>query len=245
MTYLIPYLFSAVAAVIALTVHEYCHGYAAYKLGDPTARNLGRLSLNPIHHIDPFGAICMILFHFGWAKPVPINARNFRKPKRDFAITALAGPLSNILLAFLFTPLFMLLFNGYVSLIGNAENEVLTRIVYNTSLFLQYFVVINLGLGLFNLVPFPPFDGSRIVNVLLPERLYFRIMKYEKYIYWGVVAWLLLGTYVYRGLMSISFIASNPVLSEIARIFSLSSLIQDAISFFSGLFINFWSLIIH
>ena len=94
------YLLSAIAALIALTVHEYCHGYAAYKLGDDTAKNFGRLTLNPLKHIDPYGAICMVLFHIGWAKPVPVNARNFKNPKKDFAITAAAGPLSNLILGF-------------------------------------------------------------------------------------------------------------------------------------------------
>ena len=92
--YLIELVISCVAALIALSVHEFSHAYAAYKLGDPTARNLGRLSINPIKHLDPLGTICMIFFHFGWAKPVPINARNFKNPRNGFAISALAGPLS-------------------------------------------------------------------------------------------------------------------------------------------------------
>ena len=94
------YLLSALAALIVLSIHEFSHGYAAYKLGDPTAKLMGRLSLNPIKHLDPIGAIMMVIFHIGWAKPVPINAANFKKPKRDFAISALAGPLSNMILAF-------------------------------------------------------------------------------------------------------------------------------------------------
>ena len=103
------YLLTAVAVLITLTVHEYCHGYVAYKLGDNTASALGRLTLNPLRHIDPFGALCMILFHFGWAKPVPISPRNFKNPKRDFAIVALAGPLSNLILAFFSAFLYLLL----------------------------------------------------------------------------------------------------------------------------------------
>ena len=98
---LLYYLLSAIAALISLTIHEYSHGYAAYKLGDPTAKALGRLSLNPIKHLDPVGAVCMLIFHFGWAKPVPINMRNFKNPRRDFAITALAGPLANLVMAFI------------------------------------------------------------------------------------------------------------------------------------------------
>ena len=104
MTQSIPYyILTAIAVLISLTVHEYSHGLAAYKLGDTTARDMGRLTLNPIKHIDPIGALCLLFFHVGWAKPVPINARNFRHPKRDFAITALAGPVSNLIMAFVFS----------------------------------------------------------------------------------------------------------------------------------------------
>ena len=237
---LIPYLFSFVAALIALTVHEYCHGYAAYKLGDNTARNLGRLSLNPLHHLDLFGVLCMVLFHFGWAKPVPINARNFKKPKRDFAITALAGPLANIILAFLATPLYLLVFR---LLLKGTSTEFLFSLLYNTVLFLRYFVIINLGLGVFNLIPLPPFDGSRIVNVLLPEKWYFGIMRHEKKIYLGVILWLFLGGYVYNVLMMVPFIANTP-LAYAASVFNLSGLISRGVSALSNLFLDFWQLII-
>ena len=237
---LIPYLFSLVAALIALTVHEYCHGYAAYKLGDNTARNLGRLSLNPLHHLDLLGVLCMVMFHFGWAKPVPINARNFKKPKRDFAITALAGPLANIFLAFFATPCLLLIYN---LLLKGASTEFLFSVLYNTMLFLQYFVIINLGLGVFNLIPLPPFDGSRIVNVLLPERWYFGIMKHERKIYLGVIIWLFLGKYIYTALMLIPFVANTP-LAYVASIFNLSGLISQGVSTMYGLFVDFWALFI-
>ena len=100
---------SALAVLIILPIHEFAHGYMAYKLGDNTARDMGRLSLNPMRHLDPLGALCMVVFHFGWAKPVPINPRNFKKPKRDFALTALAGPLSNLLMAFFSSFIYLLL----------------------------------------------------------------------------------------------------------------------------------------
>ena len=109
---IVRYIFSFLAVMIILPVHEFAHGYAAYKLGDNTARNLGRLTLNPIKHFDIVGCLCLILFHFGWAKPVPINPRNFRNPKRDFALTALAGPLSNLLLAFISVFLNLLIFSA-------------------------------------------------------------------------------------------------------------------------------------
>ena len=95
-------LLTALAVLITLTVHEYCHGYAAYKLGDNTAKNLGRLTLNPIKHLDPIGFLCMLLAGFGWAKPVPINSRNFKKPRYGIALTSFAGPASNLILAFIF-----------------------------------------------------------------------------------------------------------------------------------------------
>ena len=113
----------------------------------------------------------------------------------------------------------------------------------NTLNFLFIFHVLNVGLGIFNLLPIPPFDGSRILNVILPPKMYFKIMKYERYIYWGVVAWLLLGSYVYNALMSVDIVASNTILSGIARIFSLSDLISDAISFISRMMLKFWALL--
>ena len=96
---LIQFLFVVPCVLIALTFHEFAHGYMAYKLGDPTAKNFGRLTLNPLKHLDPIGTICMIFFHFGWAKPVPINSRYFKKPRRDMALTAAAGPIMNFILA--------------------------------------------------------------------------------------------------------------------------------------------------
>ena len=104
------YIFAALSALIALTVHEYSHGYAAYRMGDPTAKSLGRLTLNPLKHLDPIGALCMIFFRFGWAKPVPINPRYFKNPKRGFAIVALSGPVANLILSFFSAGLYLLFF---------------------------------------------------------------------------------------------------------------------------------------
>ena len=160
-------LLNLVAVLVALTVHEYAHGYAAYKLGDNTASSLGRLTLNPIKHLDPFGALCMLFFRFGWAKPVPINPRNFKNPKRDFAITAVAGPLTNIVISFI-SAFFLLLCNRLFTVTGSV---MLNNMQYYTTLFLYIFHAVNLGLGIFNLIPIPPFDGSRILNAVLPPRL--------------------------------------------------------------------------
>ena len=232
---------SALAVLITLTVHEYAHGYAAYRLGDSTAKVFGRLSLNPIKHLDPIGAICLLLFHFGWAKPVPINPRNFKKPKRDFALAALAGPLVNIILSFVAAFFYLLaLKNLYIYTLGDGF---LARLTYNFILFLGLFHSINLGLGIFNLIPIPPLDGSRLLTALLPAKAYFGIMKYERKIYFGFLIWMLLGSSVKSFLLSIPFIAASRVLSAIAGVFSLSGMLSSLIGSISGLMLDILGLI--
>ena len=236
---LVYYLLSAVAALIALTVHEYCHGYAAYRLGDNTAKNMGRLTLNPIKHIDPYGAICMVLFHVGWAKPVPVNARNFKDPKKGFAITAAAGPASNLILGF-FSALIYLLVFALVRDLTFTSKTFGYLLISNTLSFLYIFHSINIGLGLFNLLPIPPFDGSRLLNVFLPPKTYFAIMKYEKQIYIGVLVWLLLGDYVAGFIRNI---VGGGILYWLAGIFSLSGMLSTVIGWVSDLMMGFWQLI--
>lgn len=230
-------ILSAMAALIALTLHEYAHGYAAYKLGDNTAKAMGRLSLNPIDHIDPLGALCMILFHFGWAKPVPINPLNFKNPKKGFAITAMAGPLTNLVLGFFTTFIYVLCANTFKV----SNSAFINSFEKNILLFLVYFFSINIGLAIFNLIPVPPFDGSRILNVILPDRWYFKIMRYERQIYYGVIAWLFLGRFIYSGLVSIPFIANSAFLSGLFKIFSLSDILSDTISTITFGLIRMWS----
>lgn len=249
----IYYILSALAALIALTVHEYAHGYAAYKLGDDTAKNFGRLTLNPLKHLDPIGTICMIFLHVGWAKPVPINMRNFKEPRKGFAITAVAGPISNLILSFVSVPFLLLL--------GNIQFETLpvwamyTYNIYpeamgfgytlalNTYVLLLLFHSINIGFAIFNLLPIPPLDGSRLLGVVLPAKAYYTLLKYEQKIYYGVIAWLIIGNYVADALRMIPIIASSPILSFIVGIFSLSDMLGAAISFVSGLMLDFWQLI--
>lgn len=237
------YLLSAVAALIALTVHEYCHGYAAYKMGDDTAKNYGRLTLNPTKHLDPYGTICMIFLHIGWAKPVPINPRNFKNPKKGFALTALAGPASNLILGFISAFLF-LLFRASINNTPVSEfTDFTLKLAINTDMFLQLFFTINIGLGLFNLLPIPPFDGSRLLNVILPPKTYFAIMKYEKKIYFAVLFWLLLGDYAAEGIRMIPIVASNQLLYKLAGVLSLSGMLGKVITWVCRLMLDFWQLI--
>ena len=235
------YILTALASLIILSIHELSHALASYKLGDPTAKALGRLTLNPLKHIDVFGAICMVLFRFGWAKPVPIDPRYFKKPKRDFAIVALAGPLSNLLMAFFSAFLYLFVFALVRDL--KFESEFKLSIVQTVINFLYIFHVVNVGYAVFNLLPVPPLDGSRILNVILPERIYFRIMRYERKIYFALLGWLILGDALKSFLLSVSFISASPVLSTVASIFSLSDMLSSAFAFISNLILELWQLI--
>ena len=162
-----------VAAVfLCLTVHETCHGFAAYQLGDPTAKAMHRLSLNPLRHIDWFGLAMMFVAGFGWAKPVPVNPLYFRKPKQGMAITALAGPVSNFLLAALLIGISKAIYLWAPYSFG--WDLVFTFCLYTAA-------PLSVGLGLFNLLPFPPLDGSKVAAVLLPDRIYIQLMRYERY----------------------------------------------------------------
>ena len=168
--------------LMALTFHEFAHGFIANKLGDPTAKNLGRLTLNPLKHLDPMGTLMMLFVGIGYAKPVPINSRYFKKPKRDMALTALAGPAMNLILSFAG----VMIYSVYLAFLGS--NNYITYAVY---VFFYYFAYLNAYLAIFNLMPIPPFDGSRIALVLLPDKYYWGIMKYERTIM--IVTIMLLG----------------------------------------------------
>ncbi len=173
---LISYVISSIFIILfILPLHECAHGFAAYKLGDPTAKGLRRLTLNPLAHIDWFGSAAIVFFGFGWAKPVPVNMRYFRNPKRDMAITALAGPLSNLLAAFVGTFLFNLFLYIFI------ETGVLVTAAASIVLdIFRFFAIINVSLAVFNLIPIPPLDGSRILTAFLPNRIYYRLMQYEQ-----------------------------------------------------------------
>lgn len=168
-----------------LPFHEFAHAFVANKLGDPTARLSGRLTLNPLAHIDLFGALMIFLVGFGYAKPVPVNIRNFKKRKPYMALTAAAGPISNLIMAFIFSLFYCATFR-FMPLTDNGLRKALL-------LFFFYVASINVSLAVFNLIPVPPLDGSRIFNAILPNKVYFSIMRYERYIFYAMFALIMLG----------------------------------------------------
>ena len=178
-------LLRVVAVLLCLVLHETCHGIAAYCLGDPTAKREHRLSLNPLRHIDWVGLLAMVLTGVGWAKPVPVNPNYFKHPKRGMAITALAGPVSNLLLAL------VLLFGAkllYVRALATGEfSQLWFSFLLNTAM-------LSIGLGVFNLIPIPPLDGSKVLAVLLPDRQYQWLMRYERFGMLVLMALVLFGS---------------------------------------------------
>ena len=183
------------ASLLCITFHETCHGLTAYRLGDPTAKREHRLSLNPLHHIDWFGLAAMLLVGFGWAKPVPVDMRYFKKPKQGMALTALAGPVSNLLLA-------VLLLLGARITIAHYVDTAFCSALLN---FLARTAYLSVGLGLFNLIPISPLDGSKVLFAFLPDRAYLTLMRYEKYgmVLLFLLVWLgvgdnILGEGIYR-----------------------------------------------
>lgn len=183
-------LISVFTLLPALSLHEFAHGYAAYKCGDPTAKSMGRLSLNPFAHLDPMGTLMLLIAGFGWAKPVPINSSYFRKPRRDIALVSLAGPLMNFLLAAV-----SILLRSLAANIALYTGNISSNIVYIILFIFDSFALLNLGLGLFNLIPLPPLDGSNVLMCLLKPQAaakYSKIRYYSRYIFLGLVllTWL-------------------------------------------------------
>jgi Zn-dependent protease len=196
--YLVPVI------LISITFHEVSHAYCSHRLGDPTAKNMGRLTLNPLKHLDILGTIMILVSGFGWAKPVPINPMYYKDKKKGTMLVGLAGPLSNIMLAFLFS--FPMAYLG--SKYGNARIDAMFSvdqlyifnsfspipILFNLS---RFFYIININLAVFNILPVPPLDGSRVLSGILPQRQYFKIMQYENYI---AVIFLLL-IFIFPGIL--------------------------------------------
>ena len=188
---IMQFLLSVPVIILILSVHEYAHGLVAKKLGDPTAYNLGRLTINPIKHIDPIGFVMFLLIGVGYAKPVPINSRNFKKPRRDMALVGAAGPISNVILALIFM-IFLKIFSLCLPLIiENGAAWSLTASGYFVEI-LYLGVYYNIAFALFNLIPAPPLDGSRILYAFLPSKILFKVQQYERYFFWGVLIIMLI-----------------------------------------------------
>lgn len=187
LTQLISLLIQAIAALLCISFHEMGHGFAAWCLGDETAKRQGRVSMNPLHHIDPLGLILLVTAGFGWAKPVPVDMRHFRHPKSGMAITALAGPLSNFLMGWA-------ALGGASLLYHFALKQIITVQLYaHLFALLIQIAVLSVGLGMFNLIPFPPLDGSKILFSLLPDRIYYFILRYERYLMAALFALVFFG----------------------------------------------------
>ena len=167
------YVVIVAASMLCIMFHEVSHGMVALKLGDPTAKNAGRLTFNPVKHIDIWGLLMMAIFKFGWAKPVPIDMRNFKHPVRDMASTAAAGPISNLVLAFL-----ALCIRAGALYVNQKTGGAISDFVVT---FFQYVAVLSVGLAVFNVIPIPPLDGSKVLNALLPQQVYYKILRYERY----------------------------------------------------------------
>lgn len=180
---IIQWLMFAAAALLSISVHESSHALTAYRLGDDTAKRMGRISLNPLRHLEPVGFVMMVVAHFGWAKPVPVNMYRFKNPKTGMALTSAAGPVSNLLLAFLAgIGFFISLYSGGVSLwaMWDGYTEA-SGWHYYLTLFLYICLVLNAGLAVFNLIPVSPLDGSKILAIFLPDQAYRWLMRYERF----------------------------------------------------------------
>lgn len=197
---LLNMLLSVIPALLCITIHECSHGLVALKLGDTTAKDMGRLSLNPFKHFDIFGFIMLVFVGFGWAKPVPINMNRFKNPKRGMAISALAGPVSNIILAII--ALFLLGFLYSFLSIHRFGYYVLETLARTASL--------SVSFAVFNILPIPPLDGSKVLFSLISDRAYYRLMRYERY---GMI---LLFALVFFGILDRPLIlASNNVMEKL------------------------------
>ena len=217
---ILMYVIRVPVVLLSLAFHECAHALTAYKLGDPTAKSMGRLTLNPLRHIDPIGALMMLVIGIGYAKPVPVNSRYFKKPRRDMALVAAAGPLSNFLLCIVS----LIVFNLFAAIDIGETGGFLLYLWEGTLMFFAAAAELNIMLAIFNIIPIPPLDGSRIAFMFLPAKWYFGLMKYERYIMIGFFAVVLFMTRILK--ISIISIVSIYVLSAFQSLLSHIPLFQ-------------------
>lgn len=199
------YVIIVAASLLCIMFHEVSHGVVALKLGDTTARDAGRLTFNPIKHIDIWGLLMMAIFRFGWAKPVPIDMRNFKHPVRDMAITAAAGPISNVILAF-----FALCIRAGAVYVSQKTGGAISDFIIT---FMEYTAILSVGLAVFNVIPIPPLDGSKVLNALLPQEVYYKILRYERY------GFLVMMVVLYTGILDVPLdFCRNALLSGLSTI---------------------------
>lgn len=196
---ILDYLIKALVLFTAVPVHECAHAWVAEKMGDDTGRKQGRITLNPFAHLTLWGSLMMILVGFGWGKPVMVDSRNFKNPKKGMVLTSLAGPASNFIMAFLSMIVYKVL--AFLSFAKDSSTLDMMATVF------VYITLINISLAVFNFLPIPPLDGSKIFNAILPEKWYFTIMKYENFIF---IALIIL---VYSGLLDapLSFLQNKVI----------------------------------
>lgn len=185
---LITLLLTLPAVILCLSIHETCHGLAAYALGDRTAANQGRLTLDPMAHIDPMGFLCMLLLGFGWAKPVPVNTSNFKNRRAGMAIVAAAGPVSNFLIGFVGYLLYF-----FISYATASMNGVAGLFVWVIAQFFRYLATLSIGLGTFNLLPVYPLDGYRVLDAFLPFEWSMKLRQYQTYLLLAMIALMWFG----------------------------------------------------
>ncbi len=222
MNEIIWFIIGLPAFIIAASIHEYAHAWAAYKLGDPTAKSHGRLTLNPISHIDPLGFLLILLTRFGWSKPVPINEQNFDNPVRDTALSSLAGPTSNFILAIILSLILRLIDSTAGTNINNTyylQIPIATLLLNILTSFLTVTILINISLGIFNLLPIPPLDGYRITRALLPKEIRYHWDNLENYAQWIILLLVL-------PITPIGSATSRFISSSVQTIFTLFTGIQ-------------------
>ncbi len=205
--------------LIALPVHEFAHGWVAYKMGDPTAKYAGRLTLNPFKHLDLMGVIMMYLAGVGWAKPVPVNSSYFKDRRKGMILVSMAGPLSNLLVSFITFFIWGILIKLISKGIISVESAQAVYIIETVNDFLLTLIIVNISLAIFNLIPVPPLDGSRIISSFIPEETYYRFARYEQYI---GLAFLVLVVILPGNIFSeFIYFFATPVFNSMARVVQL------------------------